>query len=310
MPLPIPADLGKVNVRVTQSTSQLAALRRLFSSAVFREFAKNGRSTLFARLMSQANWPSPRSAIATVSDAFDAAFSILKGAGLRDEYIYRAALTQKILMGRHSLRSASMLNEFRTGSCKADLVILNGTATVYEIKSERDSLFRLANQVANYKRVFASVNVIAGDNHVAAALKLVPATVGVMRLSQRHQIRIEREAIDQPDRICPTAVFESLRSAEVIAILRALGVVVPKVPNTLRRAVLRNRFAELEPIDVHSQMVQTLRRTRNLAPLSQLIHQLPKSLHAAALSIPVRRADHHRLVEAVGTPICVAMAWV
>ncbi|MEI9986083.1 MAG: sce7726 family protein [Aliidongia sp.] len=55
------------------------------------------------------------------------------------------SVTQKILMGKHSLRTASMLNEFRAGSCKADLVILNGTATVYEIKSERDSLTRLAN---------------------------------------------------------------------------------------------------------------------------------------------------------------------
>lgn len=74
---------------------------------------------------------------ATVGDVFDQAFEILKVAGQRDEYIYRAAISQKILMGTHSLRTASMLNEFRAGSSKADLVILNGTATVYEIKSER-----------------------------------------------------------------------------------------------------------------------------------------------------------------------------
>jgi hypothetical protein len=85
---------------------------------------------------------------------FDAAFQLLKRQGCRDEYVYKAALVQKILLGRHSLQTASMLNEFRVGGCKADLAILNGTATVYEVKSERDSLARLQRQIAAYTTVF------------------------------------------------------------------------------------------------------------------------------------------------------------
>jgi hypothetical protein len=56
-------------------------------------------------------------------------------------------------------------------------------------------------------------------------------------------------------------------------------------------------------------MVRTLKHTRNLAPVSDLVDQLPASLHAAALSVPVRRADHGRLIEAVATPLNAAMAW-
>jgi len=55
--------------------------------------------------------------------------------------------------------------------------------------------------------------------------------------------------------------------------------------------------------------VATLKRTRDLSPLSNLVDDLPRSLHAAALSIPVRRADHGRIVEAVSTPLGAAMAW-
>lgn len=264
---------------------------------------------MFSRLVDQAGLAGRCGAMATVGDAFDTAFDILKVAGQRDEYIYRAALTQKILMGIHSLRTASMLNEFRAGTCKADLVILNGTATVYEIKSERDSLARLANQVANYKRVFAKVNVIASAGHVEGVLATVPADVGVMCLSKRYQISSVREARDCPERICPMTVFESLRTAEAVAILKALGVPVPQVPNTQRHVLLREVFAAIEPATLHAQMVRTLKRTRNLAPLSDLVDMLPESLQAAALSIPVRRADHSRLVEAVGTPLGAAMAW-
>lgn len=246
---------------------------------------------------------------ATVGHAFDSAFAILNRAGRRDEYVYRAALTQRVLMGKHSLHTACMLTEFRAGACKADLAILNGTATVYEIKSERDSLARLANQVENYKKVFAKVYVITSKDHVGSVFETVPADVGVLKLSSRNQISTIREAEDRPDRICPVTVFESLRTPEAETILKRLGIAVPDVPNTLRHAAMRESFEKLDPTAVHIAMVDTLKRTRDLAPLRDLVDRLPQSLHAAALSIQVRRADHDRIVEAVSTPLATAMAW-
>lgn len=291
------------------NASRLSALTRLFSSAVFQEMARKGRSALFCRLLDQAGVRERCDGGASVGDAFDLAFGTLKVAGLRDEYIYRAALTHKILMGRHSLRTASMLNEFRAGACKADLVILNGTATAYEIKSERDLLARLVNQIDNYKRVFAAVNVIASESHVDAVLAAVPGDVGVMYLSSCYAISPVRDAVDRPERVCPQTVFKSLRSAEAASILKAMGVPVPDVPNTRRHSIMRSLFAELNPAELHRQMIRTLKRSRNLAPLSQLVDRLPASLHAAALSVPVRRSDHDRLVSAVTTPLSAAISW-
>jgi hypothetical protein len=288
---------------------QLSALTRLFSAAVFREMAKKGRSSLFRRLLEQTDLLKNSCPRATVGNAFDSAFEILKVAGHRDEYVYRAAITHKVLMGTHSLNTASMLSEFRAGTCKADLVILNGTATVYEIKSERDSLARLANQVGNYKRIFAKVNVIASEGHMEGVLATVPTDVGVMCLSKRYRITTVREAVDCPARICPVTVFESLRVAEGVAILRSMGVTVPQVPNTQRHAAMRELFAALDPVALHAEMVRTLKRTRDLALLGELVVRLPKSLQAAALSVAVRRADYPRLVDAIETPLHAAIAW-
>ncbi len=75
--------------------------------------AKKGRSPLFTRLARQSNLPDILPSAACVSALFDAAFALLKRVGYRHEYIYRAALTHKILLGVHSLQTASMLNEFR-----------------------------------------------------------------------------------------------------------------------------------------------------------------------------------------------------
>lgn len=292
------------------NATQLSALSRLFSSSVFRELARKGRSTLFAQLFAQSGLLEKKAAdVRTVSAAFDMAFSVLRRAGTRDEYVYRAALTHNILLGTHSLNTASMLTEFRAGSCKADLAILNGTGTVYEIKSDRDSLSRLANQVENYRKVFAKVYVIAGEAHVQGVMESTPEEVGVLSLVRWDRIRTVREAVARADLVCPMTVFESLRVAEARTILKNLQVPIPDVPNTLLWASMRELFATLAPADVHQQMVCTLKKTRNLASLGSLVEQLPMSLQPAALSIQVRRADHERLVDAVHTPLDEAMTW-
>jgi hypothetical protein len=307
--VPTPFVCRDVERIVALNATQLSALSRLFSSSVFREMAKRGRSVLFARLFMQSGLAYEHLADGTVGAAFDAAFTLLRRSGVRDEYVYRAALTHNVLLGTHSLSTASMLTEFRTGSCKADVAILNGTGTVYEIKSDRDSLSRLANQIANYRKVFAKIYVIAGKTHVQDVLDSVPADVGVMSLVRWDRIQAVREAADRPDRVCPITIFESLRSAEARAILKDMKLGVPDVPNTMMHVAMRDCFARLDPAEVHRRMVMTLKRTRNLAPLGTLINRLPASLQPAALSIQVRRADHDRLVEAVGTPLGAAMGW-
>ncbi|WP_442755886.1 sce7726 family protein [Methylocystis sp. JAN1] len=290
-------------------TSQLSALSRLFSSSVFREMAKSGRSPLFARLLNQAGVADACDKDTTVGRAFDVAFAVLRKSGSRNEYVYRAALTHNVLLGTHSLSSASMLTEFRAGASKADVVILNGTATVYEIKSERDTLARLASQISNYRKVFAKIYVIAGEAHVDDVLNETPTDVGVMCLNRKLSIHRIREAAHRPDQVSPLSILESLRSSEACEILKELKVEIPDVPNTLLHRELRNRFEQLDPEPVHLAMVKTLKRSRNLSTLGALVEQLPSSLQPAALSIQVRRVDHGRIIDAVHTPLRLAMAW-
>jgi hypothetical protein len=292
------------------ASEQLAAISRLFSSSVIREMSRKGESPIFARLAHQSGLRSSLPVGGRVRNLFDFAFSLLKRQGYRHEYIYKAALTHKILLGTHSLHTASMLNEFRVGECKADLAILNGTATVYEVKSERDSLSRLERQVAAYAKVFARVYVIAAEDHVDAVFASVPEDVGILHLNSRHQISHLRDAADRPERTSPGAIFDSIRTEEARTILLSQGVSIPVVPNTEFSSALRRLFIKLDPCEAHEGMVRVLKKTRNLLPLSELVAQLPHSLQTAALSVPLRKLDHTRLVAAVNTQLEDAMAWV
>ncbi len=288
---------------------QISAVARLFCSTVLRELARNGKSPLFVRLLNESNLLKLASNIERVYDLFEHAFSYLIQEKYRHEYTYKAVLTKKILLGTHSLKTASMIHEFRVGDCKADVVILNGTSIAYEIKSERDSLSRLKKQIAAYMNVFAKVNVIVGENHLKAVRDSVSQDVGILKLSKRYQISKIREGRDMPSRTIPKAVFDSINLREAELVLRDLGISVPDVPNTRRYRELRECFSELDPASVQKSMIRTLKKTRNLALLGKIIDELPSSLHSAVLSLRLRKHDQSRLVMSMQTPIGEAIKW-
>ncbi len=288
---------------------QSAALARFFSAAVVKELASRGSSPTLARLVRESGVDVDVHSLEAIGTLFDRAFHLLKQPAHRNEYIYKAALTQKVLLGIHSLSTASMMTEFRIGQCKADVVILNGTGTVYEIKSERDNLSRLHRQVESYARVFAKVNVIVGENHLSSVCKSVPKFVGILVLSDRHQVSTIREAKEDARRTSSTDIFEAISQREATMVLEDAGFEVPDVPNTQRYRVLRELFATLDADFAHRAMVRTLKRTRNLLPLTSLLQEIPESLHTASISARLRVKERSRLVTALRTPICKAVCW-
>ncbi|WP_084589531.1 sce7726 family protein [Cobetia amphilecti] len=292
------------------TSTQASALSRMFSSGVFKELARKGRSPLFTRLVHESGLADRINILDhTIASTFDLAFSELRKSGVRDEYVYRSALTQKILLGRHSLRTASMLTEFRAGSSRADLVVLNGKASAYEIKSDRDSLSRLNKQIADYRKVFSHVYVIASHIHLDSVIENTPEDVGIMSLVRWNRIHTAREAVNRESMVCTDTIFQSLRMSEAKKILTSLDVKLPDVPNIMLWEAMREKFSCLKPIDVHRQMIAVLKESRNLASLSYFVEQMPISLQAAALSITIGRADHDRLIKTVRIPLFQAMDW-
>ena len=66
------------------------------------------------------------------------------------------------------------------GQGRVDLVVVNSVLHGYEIKSNRDSLRRLENQVEKYSKVLERATIVVGDCHLNAALDIVPDWWGVL----------------------------------------------------------------------------------------------------------------------------------
>lgn len=106
--------------------------------------------------------------------------------GVADAEI-RPAL-QELLRRRHVKEPDTVLIEelgLRGGKVRVDLAVVNGSLHGFEIKSDRDSLRRLAAQVDLYNQVLDRATLVVGERFAPFATSLVPAWWGVLRVSSK-----------------------------------------------------------------------------------------------------------------------------
>ncbi|MDJ1504983.1 sce7726 family protein [Xanthocytophaga agilis] len=72
---------------------------------------------------------------------------------------------------------------FCNGDSIADLAVINGSLTAFEIKSDADSLVRLPRQITNYNKVFDYITIVTGNTHLKKVSSLVPDFWGIWVIS-------------------------------------------------------------------------------------------------------------------------------
>lgn len=66
------------------------------------------------------------------------------------------------------------------GEARVDIAVVNGSIHGFEIKSNQDTLKRLAGQAEIYSRVLASITLVVGSEHLDEALRIIPKWWGVI----------------------------------------------------------------------------------------------------------------------------------
>jgi len=219
----------------------------------------------------------------TYQDLFEFAYKYLLQ-NYRNEYIYKNAIANRILLGIHSLNTSFMLQEFRVGSCKVDTVVLNGTSNAYEIKTELDSLERLSKQVDTYLKVFDMVHVITYPGHADKVRKVIPERVGLLELVKGEHIKTLRKAISGKDSISTEVLFDSLRRSEYQAIVKEHYGFAPIVPNTKAYSVYKELFTKIEPAVAHDLAVVHLKKRGNSVLLKDFIGTVPEFFKSLSVS--------------------------
>lgn len=286
-------------------------LARFFSSGVLRELAHNGHSAIAGRLSRQHHLFEQFDSGISVGEFYDAIFKRLIRE-YRHEYIYKNAVAEKILLGKHNLKTAFMLTEFRVDDCKADAVVLNGTSHVYEIKSEMDSFERLDRQLAAYHKMFDFITVITTERLYKSVEDRVPKEVGIMVLADGgYQFRKKpfREAVSNKVNVDPTVIFNSLQRRESLKIIKEkFDVSLAHLPNTQIYGAAKMYFEKLSPEAAHDAMVKALKHRREIRRVADFVLDVPSSLKAASLSIRLTHEERTRFVNLLHKDINSAFA--
>ncbi|WP_273096563.1 sce7726 family protein [Dialister succinatiphilus] len=155
----------------------------------------------------------------------------LLGKAYRNEYFYKNTILNKLLLHVHSVRTTTALRELPIGKSKADFVLINGKAVVYEIKTELDNFERLGDQVASYYKAFDHVVVvtsIANEKNILS-FKEIPDTVGIYLLQKNGYFKRLREPISNDANIDAEVLFKLLRKQEYLSIILGYYGCIPNV---------------------------------------------------------------------------------
>lgn len=212
----------------------------------------------------------------------------------RNEYYYKNTILNKLLLGVHKPTTATALTEVAVGRSKADFVLINGQATVYEIKTELDNLDRLEAQLTDYFKAFTRVSVLTSEGHLPALDKcLEHSPAGISVLTGKGTIRKIREPREYTEGLDKDAMFRILRKAEYEDILARLHGGSPNVSQFDYYKTCKHLYCQMETSSAHSEFVSALKKRSRID--TDLYNQVPYELKYLVYFSGFKPGDYARL---------------
>ncbi|QQC72709.1 sce7726 family protein [Lactococcus garvieae] len=210
---------------------------------------------------------------------FQALYKVLEKS-YRNEYYYKNTLLNKLLLGRHSLNTTTALAELSINNSKADFVLLNGKAVVYEIKTELDTLNRVENQVIDYYKVFKNVEIVTNETHLDKVLKLYSDTeVGVSIITKRKTIKNIKKAEPVSRYLDYSSIYKMLRKTERFNILQSYYDDLPSVDSFSEFKRYFQLFEAIPISNVYDSMIIELKkRSDSVKQNSEQFSKVPYEL--------------------------------
>jgi hypothetical protein len=191
-------------------------------------------------------------------------------ATLADEDI-RPALRSHLRVKHACERDSMMLEEVGLcrGQVRVDLLVVNGLLYGYEIKSDRDSLRRLIEQVNFYSRILDRATLVVGSRHIREATKIVPTWWEILRFESTLGspcFKTVRDGRKNPGRD-PRSLVELLWLEDALALLEMRG--AARGVKGKPRRVVWDRVCEQFHVDEIATAVRAHLKTRAMqrAPL-------------------------------------------
>ena len=209
--------------------TNLRGVARLVNHTAFKKLAMDSNQSAYIRqLKKYSNWGciEPESKPQILQDLIDYSYELLVN-NYRNEYVYKSTLLNDFVLKHHSLDNTIILNEFRINNSIADVVLINGTNKVFEIKTELDNLERLESQVIDYYKVFSEVYLVTHHSLYHKYAHFLQDTVGILLYTEEGNIEEVKKAQVVRTFLDIKTMMATLRRAEYMKLVKSLVGFVP-----------------------------------------------------------------------------------
>ena len=274
------------------SENKLSILNRMFSRSTFRHVIDTGFDETYAsvikRYVQNNEGRSNRELISEI-------YSKL-GNDYRNEYFYKNTLLNKLLLGVHSVNTTTALTEIPIGRAKADFVLINGKAVVYEIKTELDNLDRLKGQINEYYKAFDHVAVVTYPeklNELQEKLSDLDKPVGIYVLQKNGRLKPVRKPERYVGDINKEIIFKIMRKQEYENIILTKYKQLPvttqfKYYKTCKKILIELTLDELYPLFLKELKKRTLL-------VRDEFEKVPYELKFLAYFMELKERDYYNL---------------
>lgn len=220
----------------------------------------------------------------------------------RNEYFYQNTLLNKLLLGRHSINTTTALTQIPINKSKADFILINGKAVVYEIKTELDTFDRLETQLRDYYKAFNHVCVVTSVGQYERAKALLNDTpVGIYVLTSQNTISssLRKEPLENNANLDHTTIFKILHKREFEHILLHYFGRLPITSQAFYYGECLKEFSKIPILDAYSMALKQLKK-RNRIEINEF-NKVPYELKSLCYFSNPAKLEWQKLHEFLNT---------
>lgn len=272
-----------------ESTNSIL-INRFFTRNTFREILENGESNTYTSAIKR--YVKNTDAL-TNQECISIIYHFLKS-DYRNEYYYKNTLLNKLVFGVHNPHTTTALTEVPVGKSKADFILINGKAVVYEIKTDLDNFDRLDNQIADYYKAFSRVAVVTSEkNYFDICKKLKNSPVGIYILTDRGTISERKKPDEDFSRLSLVAIFRILRKEEYENIISHEYGLLPNVSQFDYYKKCKALFEALPVETAYAAFIQILKKRVKIEV--EEINKIPYPLRFIVYFSEYKKCDFSKL---------------
>lgn len=277
-------------------TTNSFLLNRVFTRSTFRELIDEGESAAYTAAIKRYIQGHTKQ---TNKECISKIYHVLQSQ-YQNEYYYKNTLLNKLLLGIHSPRTTTALTEVPIGNSKADFILINGKAVVYEIKTALDNFDRLDGQVADYYKAFTRVVVVTAESNFAEIQeRLADTPVGICILTPRGTLSIRKEPEEYVDILSKSAMFKILRKDEQEQIILEHYGCLPPVSQFEYYRACKDLFEKLPTETAYNDFIRILKKRSKIE--IEEYEDVPYELKFLIYFSKLRKKDYAKLKHFLNT---------